>query len=298
MLSHRFHSSIILALVILAAPTARAAEPETADQLVAKGVELRKKGDHAGALREFQAAHAKEPSGRTLAQMGIAEATLQRWVDAENHLSQALESAIPWIEKNRATLEQTLQTVRTHTAEISIYGTTGAVVTLEDKVVGRIPLPTIPRVNEGNVTIKVESPGHKPFSQTLAAQGGARLIVTASLEPLAPEPPPPATAPIVQIQPSPPSRDVPAGSPSWRRWTGLGLAGVGVAAMLWGVVWIAVDGNDSWSDSTRVWDTRTPGWFIMGGGIAAAAGGGYLLYSSRRGDVQVAASPAGLMGRF
>ena len=149
----------------------RAAEPETADQLVAKGVELRKKGDHAGALREFQAAHEKEPSGRTLAQMGIAEATLQRWVDAENHLSQALESTMPWVEKNRATLEQTLQTVRTHTAEISIYGTTGAVVTVGDKMVGRIPLPSSPLVNEGTVTIKVESRGHKPFVADAARQG-------------------------------------------------------------------------------------------------------------------------------
>src|SRR5690349_23308438 len=109
MLSYpRFLLVAVLAVNVVGA-SARAAEPETAEQLVAKGVELRKKGDHAGALREFQAAHAKEPSGRTLAQMGIAEATLQRWVDAENHLSQALESTMPWVEKNRATLEQTLQ---------------------------------------------------------------------------------------------------------------------------------------------------------------------------------------------
>ena len=146
----------LLATVVCS--SVQAAESETADQLVAKGVELRKKGDHAGALREFQAAHAKDPSGRTLAQMGIAEATLQRWVDAENHLSQALESTMPWVEKNRATLEQTLQTVRTHTTEISIYGTTGAVVTLEDKVVGRIPLPSVPRVNEGSSPSRWRAP--------------------------------------------------------------------------------------------------------------------------------------------
>jgi hypothetical protein len=297
MLSQRSSSALLLALLTLAGSAARAAEPDTADQLVAKGVELRKKGDHAGALREFQAAHSKEPSGRTLAQMGIAEATLQRWVDAENHLSQALESTIPWVEKNRATLEQTLQTVRTHTAEISIYGTTGAVVTLEDKIVGRIPLPTIPRVNEGTITIKVESPGHKPFVQTLPAKGGDRLIVTASLEPLAPEPPPPAPAPILSTPSSPP-RDTAPSSRSWRRWTGLGLAGVGIAAVVWGVVWVAVDGNSSGSNSERVWDTRTPGWFILGGGVAVAAGGGYLFYSSRRGEVEIAASPTGLVGRF
>jgi hypothetical protein len=296
MLSYRSCLWIAVLVVTLVGHSVRAAEPETADQLVAKGVELRKKGDHAGALREFQAAHAKDPSGRTLAQMGIVEATLQRWVDAENHLSQALESSIPWVEKNRATLEQTLQTVRTHTAEISIYGTTGATVTVDDKVVGRIPLPTIPRVNEGDVTVRVESPGHKPFVQTLPAKGGSRLIVTASLEPLAPEPPPAPVVPLVTS--SPVHADMSPAARPWRRWTGVGLITAGVVAATWGIVWIAVDGNSSWSNSERVWDTRTPGWFILGGGVAASIGGGYLLYSTRHGEVQVAASPTGLMGRF
>ena len=298
MLSHRFYSLVALVLAVLLSSTVRAAEPETADQLVAKGVELRKKGDHAGALREFQAAHSKEPSGRTLAQMGIAEATLQRWTDADDHLAQALDSAGPWVEKNRATLEQTLQTVRTHTAEVSVFGPSGALVTIGDKVVGQIPLPTIPRVNEGTVTVKVESPGHKPFSQIVSAQGGARLIVTAALEPLPPEPVAPALVPVAGATPIPPGHDTAPETRLWRRWTGIGLLTVGLAAVTWGIVWIAVDGNGSWSNSERVWDTRTPGWFIMGGGVAASLGGGYLLYSSRRSELQVAATPTGLMGRF
>src|SRR5579863_5482957 len=246
MLSHRSYSLIALTLTVLLGSAVRAAEPETADELVARGVELRKKGDHAGALRDFQAAHEKDPSGRTLAQMGIAEATLQRWVDAENHLSQALESTIPWVEKNRATLEQTLQTVRTHTAEISIYGTIGAVVTVGDKIVGRIPLPSTPLVNEGAVTIQVESPGHKPFVETLPAKGGAQLIVTATLEPLASEPAPiPAAVVTLVSAPSPADNDTVPSTRPWRWWTGIGLVTVGVVAVTWGIVWIAVDGNSS-----------------------------------------------------
>ena len=298
MLSRRFYFLVALALAGLLASTVRAAEPETADQLVAKGVELRKKGDHAGALREFQAAHIREPSGRTLAQMGIAEATLQRWTDAEDHLAQALDSTTPWVEKNRAILDQTLQTVRTHTAEISVFGPLGALVTIGDKVVGQIPLPTVPRVNEGAITVKVESPGHKPFSQTVSAQGGARLIVTASLEALPPEPVAPALVPVAGATPIPPGHDTAPETRSWRRWTGIGLLSVGVAAVTWGIVWIAVDGNGSWSNSDRVWDTRTPGWFIIGGGVAASLGGGYLLYSSHRSELQIAATPTGLTGRF
>lgn len=297
MLSHRSYSLVALVVAVLLGSAVRAAEPETADQLVAKGVELRKKGDHTGALREFQAAHAKEPSGRTLAQMGIAEATLQRWTDADEHLAQALGSAGPWVEKNRSTLEQTLQTVRMHTAEVSINGPAGAVVTIADKVVGQLPLPNILRVREGAVAIKVESPGHKPFSQIITVGGGTRLIVTATLEPLPPDPAFPILPATVETE-SPAVHDMTPGPRAWRRWTGIGALTVGLAAVTWGIVWIAVDGNTSWSNSQRVWDTRTPGWFILGGGVAAALGGGYLLYTSRNSEVQVAATPTGLTGRF
>jgi hypothetical protein len=290
----RFVSPVIVALTVLVVAPLRAAEPETADELVVKGVELRRKGDHAGALREFQAAHAKQPSGRTLAQMGLAEATLRQWTDAEDHLSQALDSTAPWIEKNRATLEQTIQTVRSHTAEVSVYGPFGAVVTIGDKVVGQIPLPRLPRVNEGPVVVKIESSGHKAFSQTIAAHGGARVIVTASLEPLPSEPAVPILPATLEGETSP---EGVSGRP-WRRWTGVGLLTVGVAAATWGIVWIAVDGQTSWSNSNLVWNTRTPGLFILGGGVAASLGGGYLFYSSRHGEVQVAAAPTGLMGRF
>ena len=297
MLSPRFFFLVALALAAPLASTVRAAEPATADQLVAKGVELRKRGDHAGALREFQAAHAREPSGRTFAQMGIAEATLQRWTDAEDHLAQALESTTPWVEKNRAILDKTLQTVRAHTAEISVFGPLGGLVTIGDKVVGQIPLPSVPRVNEGPVTVKVESPGHKSFSQTVSAQGGARLIVTATLEALPPEPAAPALVPVAGATPSLAHDTGPETRP-WRRGAGIGLLAVGLAAVTWGIVWIAVDGNGSWSNSDRVWDTRTAGWFILGGGVAASLGGGYLLYSSHRSELQIAATPTGLMGRF
>jgi PEGA domain-containing protein len=297
MLSHRSCSLIVLVVAVLLGSAVGAAEPETADQLVAKGVELRKKGDHAGALREFQAAHAIEPSGRTLAQMGIAEATLQRWTEADEHLEQALGSPGFWVEKNRITLQQTLQTVRTHTSEVSIKGPSGAVVTIGDKVVGQIPLPAILRVREGAVAVKVESPGYKPFSQIIVAGGGTRVIVTATLDPLAPDravPVPPAAHETESLL----GHDTSSGPRSWRRWTGIGALTVGLVAVTWGIVWIAVDGHSSWSTSQRVWDTRTPGWFIAGGGVAASLGGGYLLYSSRSSEVQVAATPTGLMGRF
>ena len=297
MLSHRSYSLVALVVAVLISSAVRAAEPETADQLVAKGVELRKKGDHTGALREFQAAHAKEPSGRTLAQMGIAEATLHRWMDADEHLAQALGSAGPWVEKNRVTLEQTLQTVRMHMSEVSINGPSGAVVTIGDKVVGQVPLPNILRVAEGAVTVKVESPGHKPFSQIVGAGGGTRLVVTAALEPLPPDPAVPILPATLETE-SLLGHDTSPGPRPWRRWTGIGVLTVGFVAVTWGIVWIAVDGNSSWSSSQRVWDTRTPGWFIMGGGVAASLGGGYLLYSSRSSEVQVAATPTGLMGRF
>ena len=186
--------AILLATVVCS--SVHAAEPETADQLLAKGVELRKKGDRRGRVARVPG-RAREgpvrPHSRADGDRGGAPSTVgwtPRTISRKPSSRRCRGSR-----RTAPTLEQTLQTVRTHTTEISIYGTTGAVVTLEDKVVGRIPLPTVPRVNEGNVTVKVESRGYKPFVQTLPAKGGSQLIVTATLEPLPPEPAPPASVP-------------------------------------------------------------------------------------------------------
>jgi hypothetical protein len=89
--------------------------------------------------------------------------------------------------------------------------------------------------------------------------------------------------------------------PAWKTWTGAGLVAAGAGLLTWGIVWIAVDGNDrcpiGGPACTTVYDTKTPGWILAAGGAAAAAGGAVLLFTGRRGDdsnVALAATPTSL----
>jgi hypothetical protein len=95
---------------------------------------------------------------------------------------------------------------------------------------------------------------------------------------------------------------------SWKTWTGGTLTAVGAGLLAWGVVWIAVDGNDACGSITgpgcgNVYDTKTPGWILAAAGAAAASGGVILLATGRSSsgsDVAVAITPSSLLlqGRF
>src|SRR5438045_3141318 len=100
------------AVALLGVPGRAAAETaHDAEAAIRRGVELRKKGDDEGALREFKRAYEIAPKPRAAAQMGMAEQSLGRWPDAESHLAEAVSSkGDPWVEKNRSVLEQSLGT--------------------------------------------------------------------------------------------------------------------------------------------------------------------------------------------
>src|SRR5688572_26524065 len=108
----------LITCVVLAVPPAVATAATTeaeADALIAKGLELRRQEKPTDALELFQRAHAIAPSPRTLGQMGLVEASLQRWADAEAHVASALAaSSDPWVRKNRGFLTQALATAKGH----------------------------------------------------------------------------------------------------------------------------------------------------------------------------------------
>src|SRR5262245_62039299 len=98
---HRLAALTIGALIGLGSGTAQAAEPAP-DELIARGLELRRQAKPEQALQMFQRAHALAPSPRTLGQMGLVEASLEHWLDADAHLTASL--ATPgdvWVKKNR-----------------------------------------------------------------------------------------------------------------------------------------------------------------------------------------------------
>src|SRR5690349_2291240 len=89
---------VVIGALTLSISIARAGDPSSeADELIKQGFQLRLQAKNAEALELFARAHAIAPSGKTFAQMGVAEVALGHWVDAEAHLEAALaRHDSPW----------------------------------------------------------------------------------------------------------------------------------------------------------------------------------------------------------
>lgn len=286
----------------------RAAEDPT-DVLLRQGAELRKQERHEEALELFRKAHALSPSGRTLAQMGLAEFSLKSYVDAETHLAAALASDSPWIAKNKAVLEQALADVRKHVAIVNVVGAAGTDVAVNGKPVGRLPLAEPLHVAEGALRIEGTAPERQPATLDVTVAGGKDFKVTLELPALPPAVPQlPSGAATATATPAlgPGPADT---SRRWAPWVGGGLLAVSAAALTTGIVWMTVDGNaacdlpadaPAGSRCLRVYDTKTRGWIAIGAGAAAGIAGGIVLWKGRGSDVQVGMGPGTLnaFGRF
>jgi hypothetical protein len=262
-------------------------------------VKLRQKRQFPEALATFQKAHAVAPSGRTLAQIGLTEANLKRWVDAETHLAAALEAHdTPWIEapKNRDAIVQALDLVSSHIGLVQVVGPNGAEIAIGGVPVGRLPLPSPIHVSEGRARIEGSADGRRSSSVALNVPGGKELTVHLDLplQTVSTVPPPAAPPAPAAPQTSLAEKGFPADTEtSWKTWTGGGLLGVSAALIATGVVWMAVDGNGTCSPPAgdrcmREYDTRTQGMVAIGAGVAAAVGGGLLLWQGRHSDGRLA----------
>ena len=284
----------IAAVSLFALPSV--AHADQAERLIEQGVTLRVQGKLEEALDVFKRAHALAPSARTLAQMGLAEGSLHRWIAAEDHLSAALASHdTPWIEvpRNREALEQALATVRSHIGTVKVVGAPGAHVTADDRDLGPLPLASPLRLSEGPVHLKATAPGYGTTEVAVTIVGGGEQTVVLPLVAL-PSRAPPAT-PVHLEEPAPPAR--------WKTWTGVSLLGASAAAIATGAVSVMLDGHSSCPVTAMpckfVYDTKLQGWLTIGTGAAAGAAGGFLVWSGRH-PAALAAGPGSLAlsGRF
>jgi tetratricopeptide (TPR) repeat protein len=252
---------ICYAVAGVSAATAAAASPsDEAEALIRKGVEQRRRGNHTEALELFERASAITPSARALAQRGLAESSLRRWVEAERHLSEALDRHdSPWIEakENRGVLEQALVSVRTHVGSLRLQGTEGAEVKVNEQSAGRLPVTKAVRVSEGTARVTATAPGRKSVEREIAVRGGDEVVVrldlaadtvvvpapAPSIEPLASEAS--AAAAPASVEPAPASSTQPAtltaepssnDRSSLSRQLGWGTAIVAFAALAGGIV--------------------------------------------------------------
>jgi hypothetical protein len=300
---------VIAGLLALMCGRARAAD-QSADDLIARGLELRRASKPVDALEMFQRAHALSPSPRTLGQMGLVETSLEHWMDADAHLAATLSTPEdPWVKKNRAFLDQALGVCRGHIGELAVTGPDGTDVAVDGKHVGTLPAMEPVRLVEGNVVVTANSNGFKDFSKTVAIAGGSKTSLAIVLDPMERRPAVALSAPTpLPAAPGAASVAVDERRPSRARPViGTGLIAAGAALLTWGVVWIAIDGNDVCSTGgpacLTVRDTKTGGWILTAAGAAAAAGGTVLLLTGRHREgssVAIGVTPTSLSlgGRF
>lgn len=193
----------LVAAVSAAFPCTRASAAKKslspAEEHIEAGLELRRRGRDDTALAEFQRAYGLDPSPRASAQLGLCEQALGSWVDANQHISDALGARQdPWVLKNQTVLESSLRTVKEHLGTVRVNGgPAGAHVFVSGRAAGQLPLENPIPVNAGSVEIVGEAPGYRRESVTVTVEGGRFQDVALNLQrevPLAPTAHQPQTA--------------------------------------------------------------------------------------------------------
>ena len=211
-----------------------------AEELVLQGVELRKQRKHLEAYDRFRRAFEISPTPRPTAQLGLVEYQLGRWVDAEVHLEQAVKAPDdPFIRQNRETINQALETVRSHIAYLEIKGTPdGAEVSVNGRKVGALPLAGLVKAGDGYAEVLVSAPGYRTTRHTLNLQPALTQQFFVTLER---QPPPGAPGVSSTSLDDRASREAPDGDPSPSsgsprlRTAGLATGAVGIAALGYGL---------------------------------------------------------------
>lgn len=232
-------ASILLLGLVLVSSSASAQTADT-ESLMREGVALRRAHRDAEALVVFQRAYDVSHSGRGLAQVGLAEQALGRWVEAEAHVRAARAiTTDPWISRNDAALEAALAVIGQHLGGLWIDGTvSGAELYVEGQWVATLPMAEATRVIAGSVSVEVRAPGYESVTRrvTVPAGGEAREVVR--LHRAAADPAPSRVASATTTTPRATGTTArPGGTARALAWVSLGGAVAGVAA---GVVALVV----------------------------------------------------------
>ena len=219
-------------------------------------------------------------------------------------------------QQNRAVVEESLRTIRSHVGRIEISGgRPGAGVAVNGQRVGTLPLAQPVAVSAGPVDIEVRAAGYLPAVKTVNVAAGEYARVSFALV-AQPQPPPfaPAPAPrgpaVMSPVPviaggaaaasAPPDAD--ADSSRGRRVAAIGIGAAGVVAIGAGVACSLIGSNkfDAINDDAaadrpynesngnwKTYETSAVALYVVGG--AALVAGSALYLTSRRGESRGAA---------
>jgi hypothetical protein len=285
---------------MLSALPASAAQPSEVEDLITRGVELRRRGEDAKALPLFKRAHELGGTPRSAAQLGLVEMQLGYRLESEAHLAEALAAQHePWVDKYRSVLETTLRQVRSQIGELAVVGSpAGAYVTVNGRERGRLPLPPI-RLPAGPAKIELSAEGYTDASATVVVRGQGQERVMLNLSPAGR----PARKVVTVEGPGP--APVPESHWSTSKIAGATAIIGGGLLVLGGGGLLLIDKNETCGAPSGGMcrqrnQTRGPGWGLIGAGAAAIVVGGLIVYNSSSAEVAVGVSPSSIVlaGRF
>ena len=274
----------------LAAAPAMAQATEDPEVLIRDGVALRKQGEDAKAHGYFQRAYEIARTPRTAAQLGLCDLAVGRWLDADVHLGEALDSSDPWVNHQRAALDEGRVKARAKLGKIVITGSApGALVTASGRPTTKLADDGQVFVAPGSIHVKLEAPGYRSVEQDVVVAEGRRAAIDVMMPPVRKDTPPrepddalnrPSAVELAAPAPDnpPPTAETPSrrtgararradDGASWRTpviWT---AAGLGVAMLGFGV-YETMEYNsriDAFNDSKRVPPCGDSGGKIAGG---------------------------------
>ncbi len=172
--------AVAASLVTLVARGAYAQSGAEVDALVRRAVALRQQSQDEAALAELQRALGLSREPRVLAQLGLAEQAVGRWLDADRHLEEAQRAAgDPWIARNRASLAEARRQVGAHLGRVMVFGAVaGAEVFANEQRLGVLPMSASVSVASGTNLIEVRAAGYVTMTRRVQVEAGAEARET------------------------------------------------------------------------------------------------------------------------
>ncbi len=166
--------AFLVGAIVVSPATLVVAQSAQSDPLVREGIELRRAGRNDEALDRFRRAWSRTHSPISLGQMGLAEQAVGQWLSAEQHIREVLSlTGEDWVVRNRASLEQAYSVIQQHIGLIEVVGQPdGAVVLINGRPAGTLPLNSPIRSEAGHVTVDVRAEGFYIQSRRVDVEAG------------------------------------------------------------------------------------------------------------------------------
>jgi tetratricopeptide repeat protein/PEGA domain-containing protein len=176
-----------------AAAQGRPSAPRAADASAhfERGTTFYTEGDYGAALIEFKRAYEASPHWQVLFNIGQCYFQLRDYANALLTLQRfANEGADRIAREDRTTIDTELPDLATRVAKVSIASNLdGAVVSLDDQVVGTTPIREPILVSAGSRKLTATHEGRAPVEQRIGVGGGDTMTLRLDFQPAAPAPP-------------------------------------------------------------------------------------------------------------